>query len=159
MLKKSTTKRPSQRDALIAEYFQTVEAMRRLSVGPHKFWHQQDDEITRTQLGVLMMIAYQQMSTIKQIAQCLGISSSAATQIVTVLADAGYLQRATDPNDRRSTILTLTVQGYKILKKKKAAFRDSFQELFAPLTDAELKNMTRYQQKILKHFNVKPLNQ
>jgi DNA-binding MarR family transcriptional regulator len=41
----------------------------------------------------------------------LGISKQAASRLVDVLVEAGYLERGEDPDDRRRTILTATARG------------------------------------------------
>ncbi|HLW95987.1 MAG TPA: MarR family transcriptional regulator [Solirubrobacteraceae bacterium] len=41
----------------------------------------------------------------------LGISKQAASRLVDVLVENGYLERAEDPDDRRRTILTATERG------------------------------------------------
>ncbi len=63
------------------------------------------------------MLSFHKKLQIKQISQYLGISKSAASQIVTPLTEKGFISRHTDPSDRRVVHLVLAPGGNKAIKK------------------------------------------
>src|ERR1035437_6017857 len=64
--------------------------------------------ITPSQLEVLMFVEQYGESTVKDVAKALGITSSAATQLIDGLVASGYLIRKTSTLDRRIVKLTLS---------------------------------------------------
>lgn len=63
-------------------------------------------------------------ATASQIAQHLGNTKQAASQIVDYLVDAGYLARHPHPHDRRGKLLHLTERGWRCLEESGAILRD-----------------------------------
>lgn len=57
---------------------------------------------------------------VKQIAHDLDITPAAASQAVERLVSVGMLDRATDPDDRRSVIITISETGMAFLKEYRA---------------------------------------
>ena len=141
----------TKRQQIIEDYFKIMEQLRRLNVGPFKFWHQKGD-VTRTQLGVLLLIHRHHLDTAKSLAQHLGISPSATTQILDGLVAAKLLNRTPDVQDRRKVVLSLTRQGHSLLKKMQRGMHQSVAAMFKPLSDGELRQLVKLQQKILNHF-------
>jgi DNA-binding MarR family transcriptional regulator len=62
-----------------------------------------------------------------------GLSTGAVTTVLDRLERAGYASRASDPGDRRRVLVELT-----------PAARRELQELYAPLTDATLRQLEGY---------------
>ena len=106
--------------------------------------------ITPSQWGVLMFIEQSGKSTVKDIAKTLGISSSAATQLVDGLMASKYLVREAHGADRRMVTLTLSKKcKNQINKMKKEALRKSL-KLFAVLNDKELAQYILLNKKIME---------
>ncbi len=59
----------------------------------------------------------------------LGVSKQTAGQLVDTLVNRGYLERATDPNDRRRLILTLTERGEAAAREIRGTVREIEAEL------------------------------
>lgn len=57
------------------------------------------------------------LNTVGAIAEHHGVSQPAMTKMVNGLEERGLVKRATDPEDTRQTILTLTEKGKKLQKK------------------------------------------
>jgi len=73
--------------------------------------------LSHAQAGVLFLVLTHKKVTSKAIAEYLGISKSAATQLVDPLLDKGLLNRQIDPTDRRIGWLSLSPTGKQKLKE------------------------------------------
>lgn len=94
--------------------------------------------ITASQWRVLMLVGERESLSLKEIAITLGITSSAATQLIDGLVKSGYAVRKTDEADRRISRIVLSPKTetlFKDLKKKHRAHITSF---FDVLGDEEL---------------------
>ena len=67
--------------------------------------------LSHAQVGMLYMLYYHKSSNVKQIADYLGISKSAVTQLVDPLVDKQLVNRQADNKDRRINWLSLTAKG------------------------------------------------
>lgn len=89
--------------------------------------------LTHTQLSSLVMLYYYKRLQVKQIAEHLGITKSAASQQLDPLVSKGLVERQTDHKDRRIAYFNVTAEGGKMLKKlhklKTADFRSSLESL------------------------------
>jgi DNA-binding MarR family transcriptional regulator len=68
----------------------------------------------------------------------LGVSKQAAGQLVDTLVLRGYLDRRTNPDDRRRITLELTPRGRAAAEQVRAAIEDVDRELAAQLTEDQL---------------------
>jgi DNA-binding MarR family transcriptional regulator len=73
-----------------------------------------EEVVTMPQLRVLILANREQQS-MSSIAEDLGVHASNATRTCERLVQAGLLDRATDPEDRRRVVLSLTPQGERLL--------------------------------------------
>lgn len=89
--------------------------------------------LSHAQTGMLYLLYYHDQSSVNEAADFLGISKSAATQLLGPLADKGLVVRQNDKNDRRIVRLGLTAKGRQALKKlakhKYAGLRSAMEEL------------------------------
>ncbi|HEV7654886.1 MAG TPA: MarR family transcriptional regulator [Mycobacteriales bacterium] len=69
-----------------------------------------------------------------ELAEALRVVPRSATDVVEGLEEAGLARRATDPDNRRSVLVTLTDQGRGTLDELAAARRQTAEELFGTLT-------------------------
>src|SRR5438874_1213861 len=69
--------------------------------------------ITPSQWGALMMIGQHTEGTVTDVAKALGISRSAATQLIDGLVASGYVIRKENKSDRRTVSLTLSPKSKK----------------------------------------------
>jgi DNA-binding MarR family transcriptional regulator len=105
----------------------------------------------RAQLGVLLAVSHHGAVTVKDIAQRFSMTSSAATQLINGLVNSRLLMRTTDMKDRRKSVLALTTQGKKMLTKARAYRLKRMTEMLKALTDKDLKQFIRLQEKIVSH--------
>lgn len=108
--------------------------------------------ITPAQWGAFMVIEVRGESTVKEVAKALGITSSAATQLVDGLVEGGYVAKKEDSEDRRAVTLTLSKNAAAQVEKMKKRGVLKFLKLFEGLTDAELDQYLALNRKIVRKF-------
>ena len=107
--------------------------------------------MTRSQWFVLSIIGGCRGLGIKKIAEILGTSSSAATQLVDELVKDKLVIRTHSASDRRALRLVLSPRGHRHIALMKKVFIGNVSVLFDALSDGELDAYLRLQQKILNH--------
>jgi DNA-binding MarR family transcriptional regulator len=108
---------------------------------------------TKAQAGVLIMIAHLGVQNTKDLALRMGMTPSAVTQLVDGLAREKLIARNADQKDRRIVWLKLTLAGRKqlsIFEKQRMKF---FLKMVKPLSDKDLQQLNRIQDKIIKGLN------
>lgn len=108
--------------------------------------------ITPSQCGVLMIIEGSVESTVKDVAKSLGITSSAATQLVDGLVNSGYLIRKTSNLDRRIVKLTLSKKTKTQVDKMKKEGIQKFLKVFEVLSNKEFNQYIILNKKIVERF-------
>lgn len=73
--------------------------------------------LSMPQFSILMQLYYRGAFSISEISDRFGISVPAASQLVEKLVQAGYLERAEDPKDRRARLLPLSSKGKKLIEQ------------------------------------------
>lgn len=111
--------------------------------------------ITPAQWGVLMLLEEQGSATVKEVAQALGITSSAATQLVDGLVTSRYVVRESDARDRRAVQLVLSKKTKAQVEAMKGQMMQKFLKLFAILSDKEFDQYVFLNKKIVAGFSKK----
>ena len=109
--------------------------------------------ITPSQWGVIMLIGQREKVSVKEVANTLQISSSAATQLVDGLVKSGYVMREEHTEDRRTVVLTLSKKTQKQIEKMKSGMVQKFLEMFEVLTDKEFEQFFFLHKKIAQRFS------
>jgi DNA-binding MarR family transcriptional regulator len=73
--------------------------------------------LSMPQFSILMQLHYCGSYSISEISDHFGVSVPAASQLVEKLVQAGYLERAEDPHDRRARLLPLSSKGKKLIEQ------------------------------------------
>jgi DNA-binding MarR family transcriptional regulator len=76
-----------------------------------------------------------------EIADRLGIVPRSLTTVVDALEEAGLVRREVDPRNRRAILLHLTDRGVAVRDDLREARRRATEELFAPLSADQRKNL------------------
>lgn len=76
-----------------------------------------------------------------ELADHLGIVPRSVTTVVDALEDAGLVRREIDPRNRRAILLHLTDRGVAVRDEMRQARRRAAEDLFAPLTPADRKQL------------------
>ena len=138
-----------KRSALISEIAVDLASFKRVVMASHakKFFGRMP---TPAQVGILALIAHEGPQNLKDLADRLCMSSSAATQLVNGLVRDRLLTRTEDATDRRRIRLAITVSGKSKLAGAKKARMATLTKLLAPLSEHELNEWKRLQRKIIE---------
>ncbi len=71
--------------------------------------------LSMPQFSILMQLHHKGSCGLSDISERFDISNAAASQLVDKLVQAGYLERAEDPSDRRAKTLKLSPKGAKLV--------------------------------------------
>ncbi|MDR3570759.1 MAG: MarR family transcriptional regulator [Candidatus Pacebacteria bacterium] len=131
------------RKELIDQLIQELRPVKRFlsPVASHK------GDITPSQWAVLGLLR-QGPLTVKEVAATLGISSSAATQLVDALVKAGHIDRAESAEDRRAVTLTMSKKTAVHVAKMREEHVSRLSVMFEILSDTELKTYVALTKKI-----------
>ena len=110
------------------------------------------NRITHSQWFVLGIIEHCKKTNIKDVSEALGMSSSAATQLVEGLVQSGYVVRRADPKDRRAVELALSLKGKKRIATMREKRLHEMAKVFDALSDGELQTYVRLHKKITSKF-------
>jgi DNA-binding MarR family transcriptional regulator len=93
--------------------------------------------LSMSQLGALFQIRRRGSSGVTDLADRLGVSSSAASQLLERLVQQGLILRSEDPNDRRVKKLVLTDKGRQVLQASVRARQGWLSDLAQTLNEGE----------------------
>ena len=93
--------------------------------------------LSMAQIGPLMHLSRLGASGVSGIAEHLGVSSAAASQMLDRLVQSGLVNRTEDPQDRRAKQVILTARGREIIASVTAARSRWLEALAASLTTKE----------------------
>lgn len=136
-----------QRKQLVEEFLHEVGAIRRLTHagGEHLLGR---FGLTRSQVAVLFAFKHQPVMTVGEMAEQLGVSGGAATQMVEIMVRRGLIERTPDAADRRVTRLALSTEG-KTLARQVATFAaERIGQLLEQLDEDELRQLIGILQKL-----------
>ena len=146
----------STREQFIEEILHSFHAIRNITkTRSLHLGHQ--NRITHSQWFVLTIVQHFKKISIKDIAEKMEMSSSAATQLVDGLVQTGLVIRQEDPKDRRLVQLELSPKGKKHIAATKKSRIAEMAEIFDALTDKELEEFVRLHKKVLSKFLHKEL--
>jgi DNA-binding MarR family transcriptional regulator len=91
------------------------------------------DGLSRTQLSVLGSTARRGPLGLGELAEIEGINPTMLSRVVSKLDDAGYLQRLTDPADRRAARVQVTEAGRRLHLRHRAERTEMLSERLAGL--------------------------
>ena len=78
--------------------------------------------------GFAFVMLASRPATIVRLAEHLGITKQAASELAGHLVRAGYLRRRPDPDDRRAVLLELTDRGWACTRAAERAARDTVRD-------------------------------
>lgn len=135
------------RDALINDYLQVM-AMVQRHVMPIKARSAAEQGLSRPQAEALHLLSCRDWATIKLMAELLGISSSAATQLTEGLVQMELVTRSESKTDRRAVEIKLTSSGQRKVKALHAGAETQIRQLLAGLSDNDLATLTQLLRKL-----------
>lgn len=106
--------------------------------------------ITPAQWSALLMIEQGEVHSVKDLAGALGVSSSAATQLIDGLVKNGCVRRSVKEEDRRAVSIALTKPMHAQIMRKRQQTITKLIALFESLTDAEFRQYCALTAKIVR---------
>ncbi|MEC1178044.1 MarR family transcriptional regulator [Metasolibacillus meyeri] len=113
-----------------------------------KFENQLDNELTAKQVLLLELIKEGVTST-KDIANKLNVSTSAVSQILNKLEDREYIERNFNPQNRREIILNLADKAHQYFKDLAALKYQINKNIYENLSSEDLKQLKNILEKLL----------
>ena len=90
-------------------------------------------ELTYQQYNVLRMIDTMGPQPQAEVARRLLVTAPVVTRLASTLADAGLVERGTDPNDKRAVVLALTPTGRRRARAMRRDLLEAARELLEPI--------------------------
>jgi DNA-binding MarR family transcriptional regulator len=103
--------------------------------------------LSMPQFSILMQLHHKGPCGLSEVSERFDISAAAASQLVDKLVQAGYLERAEDPSDRRAKLLTLSVKGKELIGQ-------GTEERYRWMDDLTSKLSTEEQAKVVEALNI-----
>ena len=99
-------------------------------------------QLTLPQFKMLVVISKTESSTVGGIAERLGVGEPTASYLIERLVQAGFVERAEDPSDRRKAMIRLSPEGTVLLEKLQGP-RNWLQDLLSDLDPEDLAALRR----------------
>src|ERR1700722_15896712 len=96
--------------------------------------------VSLTEIGVLRTLRAGPRR-ITELAADERVTQPAITLLVNRLQERGWVQRVTDPSDRRAVLVSLTAAGEETLERLRAEYRALLHEEMATLDDSEVRTL------------------
>ena len=109
-----------------------------------------------SQLKALQLIAATDRNTVGDVAAFLGVSNAAASKAVDRMARGKWLRRTEAEDDRRTTHLSLTEAGRRVLEQYDSARLNEVQNLYREFSPAELQRASRVLQQLSSRLLKQP---
>ncbi len=132
---------PDNIDSIIESLFYILPLIhkRLLKVEPQEI--ESDGNLSRAQVGVLLVLREEKRLPISEIAQRLLIPKPQMTRLINHLFATGLVERQPNWNDRRVKLVSLTHQGMNTLDKSESALKRTLRQRLASFNRAELEEL------------------
>jgi MarR family transcriptional regulator for hemolysin len=97
--------------------------------------------VTPNQRVVIMAVLQDGQVAMRELARRLSISPSSATELVDRLVNHDWVQRRSDPNDRRAVVIELTPRARSLAQEVRTLVRAGVAELLDPLGESQLSEL------------------
>jgi MarR family transcriptional regulator for hemolysin len=101
------------------------------------FIYARDRGLTMAQFGAMLRIYHKGACGVSDIGSDLGVTNSAASQMLERLVQLKLVTRSEDPSDRRVKQIVLTDKGRQIIQESSLAFQSWMEDLARTMTAAE----------------------
>jgi DNA-binding MarR family transcriptional regulator len=107
------------------------------------FIYARDNGLTMAQFGTLMRLLHRGACGVSDIGNDLGVTNSAASQMLERLVQVKLITRTEDPSDRRVKQIIITDRGREILSESNQAFQAWMEDLARSMTKEEQEQAER----------------
>lgn len=117
-----------------------------------------DDSLYMREVHFVVALGAKDHPTMGEMAEALGVTPGAVTQMVSRLEKKGFVTRAKAAQDKRQTTISLTEKGRSLCAEHIAYDRREHQEISEMLgefSDQDLEKFIRYEQIMRKMFTIK----
>ena len=132
------------REDLIQEVIENIARCQR----PSNLAGRQKMGLSYSQVSMLYMLHYHKQLQVKQVADYLSITKSAASQMLDALASKGLVDRQTDSKDRRIVRFCLSDEGKTTLKKLNKLRFSSMRSRLESLSEKDLDQLAAISRKM-----------
>lgn len=105
------------------------------------FYRQGQIPIPLNQFCVLVVLQSRESTCISELCSMLHLSKQQMTTIVEKLTSVGYIERHSDPEDRRCSLLSITAAGQQLLDKQDDRVRERFDQRLARLSPQQIEGL------------------
>ena len=107
-----------------------------------------DLDITPLHFEIIRLLMEEGMLHVAEIGERLQIARAQMTQLIDKLVERNIVESKTDTTDRRTTNITLTVEGRSLLEENENIVIGAVSETLASLTDKELEDLSESLRKL-----------
>lgn len=132
------------KEDLIQEVIENIARCQR----PANFSGWQEIGLSHSQASMLFMLHFYKHLQVRQVADHLGVTKSAASQMMESLTYKGLVSRQADQKDRRIVRFSLTAEGARSLKKLHKLKFAGMRSRLESLTAAELEQLAGLSRKL-----------
>jgi DNA-binding MarR family transcriptional regulator len=100
-------------------------------------------DLTMAQFKALVVVEGGAGIGVCAVGRQLGVGESAASLLIDQLVRRGYVERTTDPTDRRRVLLSATSSGQTLLRELRHGHRQNLKQWLAELGDEEFDMLAR----------------
>jgi DNA-binding MarR family transcriptional regulator len=129
-------------DPLISAMHEWFGVFRRSLMG-NFFIYARDNGLTMAQFGAILRLFHKGACGVSDIGNDLGVTNSAASQMLERLVQLKLITRSEDPNDRRVKQIVLTDKGRQIMLESSLAFHNWMEDLAQSLDTEEQDQVRR----------------
>jgi DNA-binding MarR family transcriptional regulator len=108
----------------------------------HFMWYAREHGLSMSQLGALFLVRRKGGCGVTDLGDDLGVTSSAASQMLERLVQQDLVLRSEDPSDRRVKKIILTDKGSRVARESMRARQRWVSDLAENLSDAEKATVT-----------------
>lgn len=109
-----------------------------------------DENITDKQLILLGLVDESGRLTASEIADELGVTPSAVSQLLGKLENAGYIKRSINPSNRREIVIELDENGHRYMERNRQIELSIIERYYSKLGMEDIKDLRRIMLKLKK---------
>lgn len=132
--------------------YEMMRAVVRISHNGRRKFHKQPEQKDCRPRGyghILELLSHNDGLTQQQLAQSLGIRPQSASEAVTILEEQGLIEKAPNPQDKRSFLLYITREGRNRQAQIQAERIQNARRIFAPLNEEEKQTLQSLLEKVV----------